>query len=144
MITRRRLLRIFAALGVSSFALAAFGVLVEPFRWPKVTQYDVRPRNWPADLALKIAVVADVHACSPWMTVDRTRSIVDTTNGLGTDLIVLLGDYAAGHRFVYDTIHSDDWSAALAGLKAPLGVHAILGECPDISALLGRRGRRIT
>jgi uncharacterized protein len=128
MISRRQFLRFFAALGVSGVAVAAYGIIFEPLRRPKITRYNVRPRNWPADLALKIAVIADVHACSPWMTAGRIRSIVDTANGLGTDLIVLLGDYAAGHRFVYDAVHSDDWSAALAGLKAPLGVHAILGN----------------
>lgn len=128
MITRRQCLRFFAALGVSAIAVAVFGFFFEPLRWPKITRYNVNPRNWPADLALKIAVIADVHACSPWMTAGRIRSIVDTANGLGADLIVLLGDYAAGHRFVYDVVHSDDWSAALAGLQAPLGVHAILGN----------------
>jgi len=44
------------------------------------------------------------------------------------DLIVLLGDYSAGHKFVYEAVHSDEWSTALAGLKSPLGVHAILGN----------------
>ena len=126
--TRRRFLRFLAALGVSSIVLAVYGFIFEPLRWPKVTRYNVHPRSWPADLAVKIAVIADLHACSPWMTADRIRSIVDTTNGLGADLIVLLGDYAAGHRFVYDAVGSDDWSEALAGLKAPLGVHAILGN----------------
>jgi uncharacterized protein len=128
MITRRQCLRFFAALGVSAIAVAVFGFFFEPLRWPKITRYSVTPRNWPADLALKIAVIADVHACRPWMTADRIRSIADTANGLGADLIVLLGDYATGHRFVYDAVHADDWSAALAGLKAPLGVHAILGN----------------
>jgi uncharacterized protein len=128
MITRRQFLRSLATLGVSSIALAAYGFLFEPLRWPKITRYNVHPRSWPADLAIKIAVIADVHACSPWMTADRIRSIVDTTNNLGADLIVLLGDYATGHRFVYDAVHADEWSAALGELKAPLGVHAILGN----------------
>jgi uncharacterized protein len=128
MITRRQFLRFFAGLGVSSIALAAYGFFFEPLRRPKLTPYNVNLGNWPVGLALKIAVIADVHACRPWMTVGRIRSIVDTANGLGADLIVLLGDYATGHHFVYGTVHSDDWSAALSGLKAPLGVHAILGN----------------
>src|SRR3954471_13025771 len=128
MITRRQFVGFFATLGVSSLALSAYGFCFEPFRWPKITRYHVQPGPWPDDLVVKIAVIADIHACSPWMTVGRIQSIVDTANGLGADLIVLLGDYAAGHRFVYDAVHSDDWSAALAGLKAPLGVHAILGN----------------
>jgi len=96
MITRRRFLRVFAALGLSGIAVAAYGVFFEPLRWPKITRYDVRPGIWPAGLELKIAVIADVHACSPWMTADRIRSIVDTANGLGADLTVLLGDYGPG------------------------------------------------
>ena len=43
-------------------------------------------------------------------------------------VIVLLGDYVAGLRYFTETVHSDEWSKALAGLKAPLGVHAILGN----------------
>ena len=128
MISRRQWLQSAAALGISTVALAAYGFIFENFRWPKITQYHVRPKVWPAGLALKIAVVADIHACKPWMTAERVASIVETTNGLGADLIVLLGDYVATHRFFYEAVHSDDWSAALAGLKAPLGVHAILGN----------------
>ena len=128
MISRRTFLRSAAAFGVSGLAVAAYGFIFENFRWPKITSYHVRPKVWPSGLALKIAVVADIHACKPWMTAERIEAMVETTNGLGADLIVLLGDYAASHRYVYDAVHSDDWSAALAGLKAPLGVHAILGN----------------
>ena len=128
MISRRGFLRFVGALGLSGLGVAAYGVGVENLRRPKVTQYHVRPKLWPKGLALKVAVVADLHACEPWMTVARIRSMVETTNGLGADLIVLLGDYSAGHKFVSQAVHSADWSAALAGLKAPLGVHAILGN----------------
>jgi predicted MPP superfamily phosphohydrolase len=53
---------------------------------------------------------------------------VSQTNALGADLIVLLGDYVAGSRYVSGLVHSSEWSRALSGLKAPLGVHAILGN----------------
>jgi predicted MPP superfamily phosphohydrolase len=128
MITRRGFLRFLGTLGLSGIALAAYGIFFEPFRGPKITRYEVRPGLWPAGLKLKIAAIADIHACDPWMTAQHIQSIVNTTNDLGADLIVLLGDYSAGHRFVTDTVHSDDWSAALGRLKAPLGVHAILGN----------------
>jgi predicted MPP superfamily phosphohydrolase len=128
MISRRGFLRFVGALGLSGLGVAAYGVGFENFRRPKITQYHVRPRLWPKGLALKVAVLADIHACDPWMTAARIRSMVESTNTLGADLIVLLGDYSAGHKFVSQTVHSDDWSAALAGLKAPLGVHAILGN----------------
>ena len=51
------------------------------------------------------------------------------TNQLSADLIVLLGDYWRDCATTAPArCHSDEWSKALAGLKAPLGVHAILGN----------------
>ena len=40
----------------------------------------------------------------------------------------MLGDYVAGHRQVTRYIPASEWAGVLAGLKAPLGVHAILGN----------------
>jgi hypothetical protein len=62
------------------------------------------------------------------MSVSRIRRIVDVTNALDADIIVMLGDYGAGHHWVTGWVESKDWSAALSGLRAPLGVHAILGN----------------
>ena len=39
-----------------------------------------------------------------------------------------LGDYVAGIRHVTRFIPANEWAAVLAGLQAPLGVHAILGN----------------
>ncbi len=129
MISRRRFLQWLLSLGAVGVAVSAYGFVVEPLLRQRVTRYDVKLRRWPDDLQLKIAVIADLHACKPWMTVGRINSIVEQTNDLNADVIVLLGDYVAGLRH-YRTgeVHSDEWSKALAGLKAPLGVHAILGN----------------
>jgi predicted MPP superfamily phosphohydrolase len=62
------------------------------------------------------------------MSADRIRGIVDVTNALSADVIVLLGDYGAGHRWVTSWVESKDWAEALSGLRAPLGVHAVLGN----------------
>jgi hypothetical protein len=75
-----------------------------------------------------MAVLADLHACEPWVGVRRIRSIVEETNNLNADVILLLGDYVAGHRWVTDWVHSDVWARELGRLAAPLGVHAILGN----------------
>jgi len=63
------------------------------------------------------------------MEVERIQSIVEQTNKLNADVIVLLGDFVAGLRY-YRTglVGADEWAKALTGLKAPLGVHAILGN----------------
>jgi predicted MPP superfamily phosphohydrolase len=127
MITRRRFLKFLATLGLSGVALASFAMFETMFQ-PRITRYSLRPKGWPRDLEVTIAVLADLHACEPWMSAERIASIVQTTNGLGADMIVLLGDYAAGHRYVTGPVPSSEWAAALGGLKAPLGVHAILGN----------------
>jgi uncharacterized protein len=127
MISRRRFLKILAAFGFSGAALASLA-MIETLLQPRITRYHLRPSRWPRDLQLKIAVLADLHACDPWMTAERIHSIVQITNGLGADLVALLGDYAAGHRFVTGAVPSSEWAAALAGLRAPLGVHAVLGN----------------
>jgi predicted MPP superfamily phosphohydrolase len=129
MISRRRFLQWLLSLGVVGAATSAYAVIVEPLLRQRVTRYDLKLPRWPGDLPLTIAAIADVHACKPWMDVERIHSIVRQTNELKPDLIVLLGDYVAGLRnYRTGEVHSDEWSKALAGLKAPLGVHAILGN----------------
>ena len=99
MISRRRFLQWLLSLGVVGAAASAYGVVVEPLLRQRVTRYDVKLRRWPDDLPLTIAAIADVHACKPWMTIERIHSIVRQTNELKPDVIVLLGDYVAGLRY---------------------------------------------
>src|SRR6204780_3363545 len=127
MISRRHFLRFIAGLGALGASTAAYG-FGEPVLRLRLTRYDLLPPQWPADLHLKIAVVADVHACDPWMSLQHIEAIVERTNALDADIIVMLGDYVAGHRHVTRRIPAGEWAPVLAGLKAPLGVHAILGN----------------
>src|SRR5262245_59139611 len=127
MLSRRRFLEFLAAIGLTGAAVASFAV-IETMLPPKITRYRLLPKRWPRDLEVTIAVLTDIHACEPWMSAERVHSIVELTNGLGADMIVLLGDYAAGHRYVTARVPASEWAAALAGLKAPLGVHAVLGN----------------
>jgi uncharacterized protein len=127
MFSRRQFFQFLGGLGVFSASTAAYG-FTEPVMRLRVTPYDIRPSKWPADLQLKIAAVADIHACDPWMSLSHIEAIVERTNALDADIIVLLGDYVAGHRHVTRIIPAGEWAPVLAGLKAPLGVHAILGN----------------
>src|ERR1700675_753188 len=127
MISRRHFLRFFAGLGASVVSPVAYG-FTEPVLRLRVARYNISPPQWPADLQLRIAVIADVHACDPWMSLEHIRGIVERTNALGADIIVMLGDYVAGHRHVTRLIPAGEWAPVLAGLTAPLGVHAILGN----------------
>jgi predicted MPP superfamily phosphohydrolase len=79
---------------------------------------------------VKLAVIADLHACKPWMDADRIRGIAEHTNALAPDCVLLLGDYVAGLRMnrYSEPVAHNDWAEALGHLKAPLGVHAVLGN----------------
>jgi uncharacterized protein len=126
MISRRKFLRFLAGFGAFSASTATYGFGVEPLLRLRVARYDISPPQWPAGFQLKIAVIADLHACDPWMSLQHIRAIVERTNALEANIIVMLGDYVAGHRHVTRIIPADEWAPVLAGLKAPLGVHAIL------------------
>ena len=127
MISRRQFFQSVGGLGVLTTSTAAYG-FGEPVLRLDVTSYDIRPPRWPAGLELSIAAIADLHACDPWMSLDHIEAIVHRTNALRPDIIVLLGDYVAGHRHITRRIPAEEWAPVLAGLKAPLGVHAILGN----------------
>jgi uncharacterized protein len=127
-ISRRRFLKAAGAFGTGLFGLSSYGLAVEPMWRLNVTRYTVSPRLWPRDLKLSIGVVADVHAGGPLMPTVRIRDIVEHVNALKPDVIVLLGDFVASHRFKTRAVAPQAWSEQLGALKAPLGVHAILGN----------------
>ena len=128
MLSRRYFFRFIAGLGAFGTSTVAYGFGVEPLVRLRVTRYDIMPPQWPAGFKLKIAVVADLHACNPWMSPVHIERVVKHTNALDADVIVMLGDYVAGHRYVTQSMPASDWASVLAQLKAPLGVHAILGN----------------
>jgi uncharacterized protein len=114
---------IWATAGFGSYAFA-----FEPGLRLKVTSYAVAPPNWPRGLTLKAAVLADIHACDPWMPAERIRSIAELTNALEPDIVFLLGDFSGGHTILTDPVMPEEWGPALSILKAPLGVYAVLGN----------------
>lgn len=92
-----------------------------------VRRYAPAPSTWPADLPLRIAVLSDFHFCEPWLGLQGLETIVEMTNGLKPDLILLLGDFEEGPRFSQH-IPAPHWAEILGRLQAPLGVHAVLGN----------------
>lgn len=128
MLTRRRVLKLIGCGAIGSIALGSYAFAIEPLFRLKTTYYRPKLSNWPNSLNLRVAVLTDIHACKPWMTLERIRYIVHKTNKLKPDLILLLGDYSAGTNLVTDYVHSSDWAPVLGELEAPLGVHAVLGN----------------
>lgn len=93
-----------------------------------ITPYRLTPPGWPAGQRLTITVIADLHAGGPNMGLERVRQVVDAGNALKSDLVVLMGDYFATHRFVTEVVPNEAWSEELGRLRAPLGVYSILGN----------------
>lgn len=125
--TRRRV--VFGGLGLVALAGSAPAVYAGAETLSlAVTRYSLRPAVWPQGQRLTITVIADLHAGGPNMGLARVEEVVTIANLLKSDLIVLLGDYFANHRFVTEVVPPAAWSRALGRLKAPLGVWAVLGN----------------
>lgn len=126
--TRRGFLKLFAGLLASGAALGSYAFAIEPGYRLNTTHYRLAPPGWTPGLRLRIAALADIHMGEPHMPLGRLRRIVEATNALKPDLIVLLGDYAAGHRFTTRKIPVGDTARVCAGLQCPLGAYAIMGN----------------
>jgi predicted MPP superfamily phosphohydrolase len=127
-VTRRLFLQ-----GAGAFAWAAAGtgtyaLAFEPALRLNITSYHLCPPRWPEDLHLRAAVLADIHACEPWMPASRVRGIAELTNDLKPDIVFLLGDFSGGHNYVTGPVYPEEWGEALSILRPPLGAFAVLGN----------------
>lgn len=99
-------------------------------RYPlQVAEYTIQPTGWPVSTSLTVAALADLHFGGSHFDQTRLDQVVERTNALSADLVVLLGDYGASHlegeshREAMRTL-----AASLQRLHAPLGVIAVLGN----------------
>jgi predicted MPP superfamily phosphohydrolase len=129
MFSRRSFFRLLGAT-LFSLGLGSYAFAIEPRYRLTVTRYRLRPPRWPAlERPVRMAVIADVHACEPWMPLSRIAEIVDTANALKPDITVLLGDYVGGMiHFNTSRVPAREWGPVLGRLAAPLGTFAILGN----------------
>jgi len=126
-LTRRRLI-VGAGMAAVSLSLSSYATAYETGSALTLAEYAPRLHDWPDGLELKIAVIADIHACYPWMPEERVGDIVDLANAQQPDLTVLLGDYVCTHQLVSGYVPPGAWAEQLARLEAPLGVYSILGN----------------
>ncbi len=126
--TRRGFLKGLLAVLLAGLFVSAYGFFIEPAMRLRVKRWRVRRSDWPGDRPLRIAVIADLHAGAPHVPRRRIVQVVRRTNALGADLIVVLGDLPAGHRFVSEKVSEAEVGAILGALKAPLGVYGVLGN----------------
>jgi uncharacterized protein len=102
-------------------------LFIEPAWRLRVQRWKVASPAWTA-APLRVVAIGDIHLGEPYVGLDRLARIVARANALEPDLIVLLGDYAAGHKFITAPVKIADAAPVLAGLQARLGVFAILGN----------------
>lgn len=121
-----RPLRLLQLTGLGVAALATHLTIVQPRRL-RVHDVPLAVPSWPAELdGLRVAVVGDVHAGSPWFPLARVREIVRRVVDAQPDLVVMLGDHIADVS--WGTVHSaEDVADALSGLTA-LPVVGVLGN----------------
>jgi predicted MPP superfamily phosphohydrolase len=127
-IRRRTVLKGLLGVTLAGLSLAFYGAVVEPMWRLRVRHWALTPRGWPEGRKLRLVLLADLHAAGPQMDEARIARIVAQANGLGGDLVLLMGDYRASHRFQTRHVPIEAVAPILAGLAAPLGVHAILGN----------------
>lgn len=126
--TRRGLMKSAGGLLLAGMATGAYGSGIEARAAPRVARYRIRPAAWPDGLKLRLVLIADIHACEPYMPAARIAAICRQANALEGDMILLLGDFISSMRLSFGPVAPDAWGAALATLAAPLGVHAIMGN----------------
>jgi predicted MPP superfamily phosphohydrolase len=108
--------------------ISVWSFLIEPNRLV-IRHESISINNWPKELNdLKIAVIADIHAGSWCIDNEKLRQIVERTNQLQPDVIVVLGDYMSENGWTSDRVGPEVFAPVLKDFRAPLGVYSVLGN----------------
>jgi len=126
-LTRRKFLSYSGAAGIA----AVTGYSLWEARDLQVAEFTIPVNRLPESFdGFRIALLADLHY-GAFIPIDYMRSVVDQTNSLGADLILLLGDYVH-----YRAKYLPAIMAELGRLSAPFGVFAIRGNHDNIAGPL--------
>ncbi len=118
-----------AAVLLVAGTLVFWGFFVEPNRLV-IRHQTIEIQQWPRPLdGLRIAVLADLHAGGSFIDENKLRTIVERTNQLQPEMVVILGDFIAGDGRRHPLRMSPEvFAPILKGFSAPLGVYAVLGN----------------
>lgn len=116
------------AILVAGACALAWAFVVEPQRLVLRQVELPLPALSEAHDGLRVAVLTDLHVGSPFHGVQKLQRIVEATNGLRPDLVLILGDLVIqgvlGGRFV----PPEDVAAELEKLRSTYGLYAVLGN----------------
>jgi predicted MPP superfamily phosphohydrolase len=120
---KKRVRVILVSVALLLACLTFWGFLVEPNRLV-VRQESIAIDKWPKELdGLKIAVISDIHVGANFIDDKKLRLIVERTNQLQPEMIVILGDYMTAAR-----VEPEIFADTLKDLRTPLGVYSVLGN----------------
>jgi predicted MPP superfamily phosphohydrolase len=127
-VTRRSILTVGAGFLLAGASGGAYARYVEPGGSLALARHALKPAGWPEGLRLRVVALSDLHCGGAHMPLARIEEIAEISHRLEPDVIVLLGDYVTRAENNVHGIAPGQWARSLARLKAPLGVHAILGN----------------
>lgn len=127
--TMRRIILTLAGLPILLvIATIAWGY-AEATRPPIARHGAIALAGWPAGVPpLRVALLSDIHVAAPDMPPARLARIVAQVNGERPDLVLIAGDLVSDRRMATRRYDAADAVAPLAGLRARLGVVAVLGN----------------
>lgn len=124
----RRVLRVIALL------LVGIGTLASAMVWqaaadPVVRRLAVAMPDWPSRAPpVRIALISDLHVAGPETPPARLARVVAQVNALHPDLVLIAGDFVTERRSASTLYGAAAAIAPLAGLRAPLGTIAVMGN----------------
>jgi predicted MPP superfamily phosphohydrolase len=96
--------------------------LIEPYLI-ETKEITIETNQIPAEFdGKRIVFLTDIHY-GPFFSKDRLNNLVNQTNELKPDMILLGGDYVTNDQSSVETVFS-----SLSNLNAPLGVYGVLGN----------------
>ena len=110
-------------------ALMAFwGFFIEPNRLV-VHERTIELDNWPRAFdGLRVAVISDIHAGGSFIDDKKLRLIVERTNQLHPELILILGDYMSSNGWTSRRVEPQVFGPVLKNFSAPFGTYSVLGN----------------
>jgi uncharacterized protein len=119
---------LFYATMIVAVACAVWATLIEP-RNILFKEHPIYVKDWPAELSgFTIVFITDPHVGSLHITLEAMQKVVEQTNALQPDLILLGGDYVVQNVVGGHPVPSKDIVAVLSSLRARHGVYGVLGN----------------
>ena len=125
---KRRLLAVLLPVLAAGLGLAGWAFWWEPGR-VVLREVPLAVPGWrPEHAGLRVAVLADLHVGSPHNGPEKLRRVVRMVNGARPDVVVVLGDLVIQGVVGGSFVPPEEMAGELRGLRAPLGVFAVLGN----------------